>query len=73
MLRNRVHICALKAYKGILLLNQMRYEEQLREIPEIEARTEKITAKETELATKLIHQLTEKFNPAAFKDTYASN
>jgi DNA end-binding protein Ku len=72
MLRNRVHICALKAYKGILLLNQMRYEEQLREIPEIESKAEKITAKETELATKLIHQLTEKFNPAAFKDTYAS-
>jgi len=71
MLRNRVHICALKAYKGVLLLNQMRYQEEIREQPEVEtAKSEKISAKEVELATKLIHQLTEAFDPAAFKDTY---
>lgn len=71
MLRNRVHICALKSYKGILLLNQMRYEEEVRELPEVtQAKSEKISTKEVQLATKLIHQLTETFDPAAFKDTY---
>ena len=33
---------------------------------------QKISPKEVQLATKLIHQLTETFDPAAFKDTYIS-
>jgi DNA end-binding protein Ku len=73
MLRNRVHVCALKAYDGILLMNQMRYIEEIREIPKVEkAAGEKITSKEVQLATKLIQQLTEKFDPSVFKDTYAN-
>lgn len=71
MLRNRMHICALKVHNGILLLNQLRYNEEIREVPEIsESKSDKITAKETELAVKLINQLTEKFKPKEFKDTY---
>jgi DNA end-binding protein Ku len=73
MLRNRMHICALKVYNGILLLNQLRYSEEIREVPEVEkSKGERISTKEIQLATKLIHQLTEKFDPAAFKDTYVS-
>ena len=73
MLRNREHVCAVKAHNDVLLLNQMRYQEEIREVPEVEAPAkEKITAKELELAMKLVEQLTEKFNPAAFKDTYIS-
>ncbi len=71
MLRNRMHICALKAYNGILLLNQMRYEEEVRVVPELENK-ERVTAKEVDLAVKLINQLTEKFDPSAFKDTYVN-
>jgi DNA end-binding protein Ku len=72
MLRNRMHICALKAYDGVLLLNQMRYHEEIREVPEVDKKGTKISPKDIQLATKLIHQLTEAFDPAAFKDTYVS-
>lgn len=73
MLRNREHVCAVKAHENILLLNQLRYQEEIKEIPEVtEPKKEKITDKEIGLAVKLIEQLTEKFNPAAFKDTYTS-
>lgn len=72
MLRNRMHICALKAYDGVLLLNQMRYHEEIREVPDVDKKGTKISPKEIQLATKLIHQLTEAFDPAAFKDTYVS-
>ena len=72
MLRNRMHICALKAYDGVLLLNQMRYHEEIREVPEVDKKGTKISPKEIQLATKLIHQLTEAFDPAAFKDNYVS-
>lgn len=71
MLRNRMHICALKVYNGVLLLNQLRYADELREAPEVPAaKNEKISDKEVELAVKLVNQLTEKFKPEAFKDTY---
>jgi DNA end-binding protein Ku len=71
MLRNRVHVCAIKAYDDILLLNQMRYQDEIRELPEVEgAKNAKISPKEVQLAVKLIEQLSEKFDPSAFTDTY---
>jgi DNA end-binding protein Ku len=70
MLRNRAHICILKNHDGVLLLNQLRYHEEVREIPDVKTAAERITPKEIQLATKLINQLTETFDPAAFKDTY---
>ena len=73
MLRNREHVCAVKVYEDVLMLNQMRYQEEIREVPEIEVpKKEKITDKELSLAVNLIEQLTEKFDAAAFKDTYVS-
>jgi DNA end-binding protein Ku len=73
MLRNRQHICALKVRDGVLLLNQMRYHEEIRDVPEVEApKSEKISSKELQLAVKLIDQLTEKFKPEVFKDTYVN-
>jgi DNA end-binding protein Ku len=71
MLRNRMHICVIKPYNGVLLINQLRYDEEVREVPEV-TKSEKITQKEVQLAVKLIDQLTEKFDPAAFKDTYVA-
>jgi DNA end-binding protein Ku len=70
MMRNREHICALKPYEGVLLLNQLRYHEEIREVPAEAETKERVREKELELAVKLVDQLTEKFNPAAFKDTY---
>ncbi|HVG13386.1 MAG TPA: Ku protein [Chitinophagaceae bacterium] len=70
MLRNRMHVCAVKAYSDVLLLNQMRYKDEIREMPAIESKDEKISSKEVALAVQLIEQLSEDFNPAAFKDTY---
>ena len=71
MLRNRMHLCALKVHEGVLLLNQMRYHDELREVPVITtAKNEKTSPKEIELAVKLIHQLTEKFDATSFNDNY---
>lgn len=70
MLRNRMHMCALKSHDGVLVLNQLRYHDEIREAPEVAAKSEKISPKEVQLAEKLIDQLTEKFKPETFKDTY---
>src|SRR5215204_1607806 len=51
MLRNRMHICALKAYDDILLLNQMRYQDEIRALPEVEnQKSVRISPKEVQLA-----------------------
>lgn len=70
MLRNRAHICALKNHEGVLLLNQLRYHEEVRTLPDVKTASQRITPKEIQLATKLINSLTNTFDPAAFKDTY---
>ena len=70
MMRNRAHVCALKPYEGALLLNQMRYQEEIREVPAEASVKERVREKELDLAVKLVNQLTEKFDAAAFKDTY---
>ncbi|MBD0283988.1 MAG: Ku protein [Flavisolibacter sp.] len=71
MLRNREHICVVRAHGDVLILHQMYYHQEIKEAPAVpQPKQEKVTAKEVELAVKLIQQLSEKFNPAAFKDTY---
>jgi DNA end-binding protein Ku len=69
VMRNRMHICALKSHNGVLLMNQLRYHEELKETPKLET-TVRLSAKEKELAVQLVHQLTDHFEPAAYKDTY---
>ena len=71
MLRNREHLCAIRPYNGILILNQMRYQQELLEVPAVdEPKKDKVSEKELQLAVELIKQLSDEFDPTAFKDTY---
>ena len=72
VIRNREHIFSLKPMEGdVLLMEQLRYVDEIKEKPEIkDTASTKITAQEISLAVKLIEQLTEKFEPEKFKDTY---
>jgi len=74
VLRNREHICAIKPYNDILLLQQMRYEQEIKQAPEVSLpQSEHISDKELELGVKLIQQLSEPFDAAAYKDTYITS
>ncbi|HEV8286270.1 MAG TPA: Ku protein [Chitinophagaceae bacterium] len=71
VIRNREHIFSIKPLGGeILLLEQLRYADQINEIPDVKNSQAKVTQQEINLALKLIDQLTEKFKPESFKDTY---
>jgi len=73
VIRNREHIFTIKPLGGeILLLEQLRYADQINEIPDVKNAHPKITQQEINLALKLIDQLTEKFKPESFKDTYTT-
>jgi DNA end-binding protein Ku len=68
---NHEHIGVIKPYGDLLLLMQLRYDEEIVVPEELKTgKTTKATSKEIQMALKLIEQLTEPFNPQEFKDTY---
>ena len=72
VLRNREHLCALKPYKDILVLNLLRFAEEIRDHSELVIpKDQKISANEVTLATRLIEGLTTAFDPSQWRDTYA--
>jgi DNA end-binding protein Ku len=71
VLRNREHLCALKPYKDILVLNLLRFAEEIRDHSELTIpKDQKISANEVTLATRLIEGLTTTFDPSQYRDTY---
>lgn len=70
VLHTKEHIGLIKPHGRGIILNQLRFQSEIRHFEEIELPVAKIQPKEVEVAIKLINQLTEPFKPEAFKDTY---
>jgi len=71
VIRNREHIFTVKPMQGeVLVLEQLRYADQINEVPDVKTSQAKVSTQEINLAVKLIDQLTDKFKPEKFKDTY---
>ncbi|MDP1835663.1 MAG: Ku protein [Chlamydiales bacterium] len=68
---NREHLITLKPHQNILMINQLRFAEEIRAIEDLEvAVKEKSSGREIEMAVALIDQLTQKFKPEQYKDNY---
>ena len=71
VIRNRGNIGVIKPYEDLLVLNAIRYQEEIRAYSELKLpHSENLRPQEIELALTLIDQLTDKFDPAKYKDTY---
>lgn len=71
VLRNRESLAILRPYGKVIVLNKIRFEEEIRDPADLNLpASEKPKPKELEMANKLIEQLTEEFDIAAYKDTY---
>lgn len=71
VLRSKEHLALVKPFGNMLLLNQMRYEDEIRKPDELNLPTEKQAAKkEIDIALALIDQLTTQFKPKEYHDTY---
>jgi DNA end-binding protein Ku len=75
VMRSRQHLCALVAEGRVLLLNTLRFAEELRpaselDLPPAAARAAKISAAELAMATRLIGEMTDDWKPERFKDSY---
>jgi DNA end-binding protein Ku len=69
IMKDKEHIAAIQPENGILILNQLRYQDEIRK-PEIEIPKTKYSKNEMEMALALIKKLTKKFDPRKYKDTY---
>lgn len=73
VLRNKESLAILKPYKNVILLNKIRFAQEIRETSELKVPVvAKRKTKEMDMATKLIDQLTEEFDISNFKDEYTA-
>ncbi len=74
-IRSRQYLAALMPYATGLMLNLMRFAQEIRPIEEYEFPDEdlkkyKITAKEIDMAEQLVNSMTSKWNPKQYHDEY---
>jgi DNA end-binding protein Ku len=74
VLRNKEILAILRPYGKVIVLNRIRFQEEIRSYEDLDlpARTE-TKSKEKLMAGKLIEQLTEKFDISSYKDTYTKH
>jgi DNA end-binding protein Ku len=70
VIRSKQHLAALIPVDDVLLLNTLRYADEVRAPREIEVPAPKVTAKERELAHKLVEDMSGKWQPKQFHDTF---
>lgn len=74
VMRNVEHLAIIKPYKGTLVLNKIRYQQELREVGDLKLPTNiKIQKVEMDMATKLIEQHSETFDISAYKNEYSAD
>ena len=73
VLRNKEGLAILKPYKNVIVLNRIRFSQEIRETSELNLPpVSKTKTKEMDMANKLVEQLTEKFNIEEYKDNYTA-
>jgi DNA end-binding protein Ku len=70
MIRTKQHLAALMAQEELLVLNTLRYHDELKKPSEFEIPGAKVTAKEMDMAMRLVDDMADKWQPAKFKDTF---
>ena len=73
VMRNKEALAILKPYKKVIVLNRIRFEEEIRDMDTLKLPPVlKTKAKEQTIANQLIDQQTEKFDISSYKDTYSA-
>lgn len=70
VLRNKEHLAIIKPCQNILLINQLRFADEIRDSSGLRQPDAEITKDEFFIATSLIDNLTKKFDSKLFHDTF---
>ena len=70
VLRNKENICLIRAMEEVLVLNKLRWAQEIRPVDELNIPTGSPKPAEMKMAIELIRSLTGKFDISSYKDTY---
>jgi len=71
VLRSRQHVAALMPVDHVIVLNTLRYRDEIQQAPETAvAKSKGASSRELDMALKLIGEMTEKWQPDQFTNTY---
>jgi DNA end-binding protein Ku len=73
VMRGRQHLAMLHPLDDALMLNTLRFEEEIRSASDLDlpGKSSGVTSKELAMAERLIDDMSGEWNPSAFKDTYS--
>jgi DNA end-binding protein Ku len=69
VIRNKQHLVALRPWNGVLVLETMYYADEVREPEQVDGGGQ-LRKPEVEMAKSLVQNLSAKFDPAKYDDTY---
>jgi DNA end-binding protein Ku len=70
MIRTKQYLAALIAQDELLVLNTLRYHDELKKASDFEIPDAKVSAKEVDMAMRLVGDMADKWQPARYKDTF---
>jgi DNA end-binding protein Ku len=70
VIRTKQYLAALVAQDELLVLNTLRYADELKDPAELEIPKAKVTPKELDMALRLVEDMADKWHPEKYKDTY---
>jgi len=73
MIRTKQYLAALIAEDALLVLNTLRYHDELKNASEFEIPDAKVSAKEMDMAMRLVDDMADKWQPARYKDTFTDD
>jgi len=70
VIRTKQYLAALVAQDELLVLNTLRYADELKDPAELEIPKAKVSAKELDMAMRLVEDMADDWHPGKYKDTY---
>jgi DNA end-binding protein Ku len=70
VIRTKQYLAALVAQDQLMVLNTLRYADELKAPAELEIPKAKVTAKELDMALRLVEDMADDWEPKKYKDTY---
>jgi DNA end-binding protein Ku len=71
VMHNREHVCIIKASTSVIVLNRIRFAQEIRSPKDLDLPASKSKPEELKMAVNLINQLTKPFDVKKFKDDYS--
>lgn len=71
VLRTRENLCVIKPYEDVLVVNKIRFEQEIKKPDDINIPTAQSKPAELKMAIELINQLSGEFDISKYKDTYS--